>query len=220
MTSKLEALRERNEMKTGEPAIVAIDLETTGLDPRRARASILEVCAIVLDDKLNEIAMFHRYVQPDLFSWKGPDDWEVVCEPAALRMHERSGLLRRVEESGVHVGDMSKDLVAFLRAHNGGDNRKLMLFGNSIGALDIPFLREHAPAVLAEVHYRTIDVSAFRNATKLAFGTDYAYEKKLAHTAEADIRESIAEFKYIARGLARANPLVPVFGGENDGAGS
>lgn len=177
-----------------------IDLETTGLDPTRVYASILEVHVSVTDEKLNELASFHRYVRPTHREQDIP--WETICEPGALSMHTKSGLLDRCDAEGAAPDTAGDELAAFLAAHNEGDPKNLVFLGNSLASLDLPFLRAFWHHALAQAHYRTIDVSGFRLATMLAFGKDYRYEKKFAHTATSDVAESVAELKFIANSIA------------------
>lgn len=109
---------------------VAIDLETTGLDPERH--VILEIAAIALDADDVEISRFHATIKPP--SWDVLDDADAVV----IDMHSTSGLLAECHKHGVAADRAMNELrrwLAGLRAE------RVEILGNSPGAVDVPFLQ-------------------------------------------------------------------------------
>ena len=72
------------------------------------------------------------------------------------------------------------------------DDRPI-LAGNSISQ-DRLFLNKYFKKFSGELHYRMLDVSSWKIIFNYKF--DLKYEKKNAHRALDDIRESIEELKY------------------------
>ena len=67
--------------------------------------------------------------------------------------------------------------------------------GNSVWQ-DRRFLVRYMPRLEAFFHYRMIDVSSIKELTTRWYPSLPAYEKKKAHLALMDIRESINELKH------------------------
>lgn len=172
------------------------DIETTGLDEKNN--SILEIACVLTDMRLNEIAIFETLVEPKQEHLDNMG--EVVRD-----MHTKNGLLRCLKGGASTIEEASKDFVDFLQRYNNGDSRKIIFAGNSIGSLDLPFLREHMPEVLKCVHYRTLDVTSVRIATISHFGEDIFFIKTNGkaggHRALADTRECIEEFRFMKKEL-------------------
>lgn len=104
--------------------LVWMDLEMTGLDPRRD--VIVEIATLVTDDDLDIVA-------------EGPD--LVIHQPSAVlasmgervkEMHTRSGLVGAVEASTVTLQEAGVATLAFLTEHV-PQPRSVPLCGNSIG---------------------------------------------------------------------------------------
>lgn len=161
-----------------------VDLETTGLTP----GAIIEVACIITDRQLNEIT---RLITPVKCEQKELD----TMHPAARQMHQENGLLDRLagapsaSEVEVVWADMLK------RVHE-GDPKRVIMVGNSIGALDMPFIQACMPRVAKEMHYRSMDITGLRIALGVWSGENWEFEKKKTHRAEDDIIECQSEFKY------------------------
>ena len=165
-----------------------MDLEMTGLDP--ARHVIVEIATIVTDDQLEVVA-------------EGPD-LVVACDPArleamdeiVLRMHTTSGLLEAVKASTITLEEAGRRTLEFIKVHV-PEPRTVPLAGNSIGT-DRRFLATYLPEIEEWLHYRSVDVSTIKELARRWYPEALAAapEKKSAHRAIDDIRESVAELRY------------------------
>ena len=166
--------------------LIWIDLEMTGLDPVRNR--IIEIATIVTDTHLNEIAEGPVLaIQQTSAVLEGMDEWNT-------RHHSNSGLLDRVLASTVDALEAERQTVEFLREYVTAGTSPMC--GNSI-CQDRRFMARYMPDLETFFHYRNLDVStlkilAQRWAPELATGV----QKKSAHLALSDIRDSIAELVY------------------------
>lgn len=165
--------------------ILWIDLEMTGLDPTADR--ILEVAAIVTDWKLTEIAHYAavKKVGPALMKKR------MVGEFWTQFPQVRDALIAQNLE-GKHGRTVENELLAFIDQHFAADAR-ILLAGNSIHQ-DRKFIDNEWPRLAARLHYRMLDVSAW----KVVFEGRYKkkFAKPEAHRALEDIRGSIQELNY------------------------
>lgn len=167
----------------------------TGLDP--ATCAIVEVASLVTDDDLEIVA-------------EGPD-LVVACDAAQLagmddvvrRMHSSSGLLAAVEASTITLEEAGRQTLTFIKEHV-AEPRSVPLAGNSIGT-DRRFLAAHLPDVENWLHYRSVDVSTVKELARRWYPEAYASapEKKGAHRAIDDIRESVAELRHYRQAVFR-----------------
>lgn len=162
-----------------------VDLEMTGLNPETDK--ILEVAAIVTDWDFNELGSFEVIInQPDSVL-DGMDEW-------CTTQHAASGLTERVKNSRLSETEAEAQLVAFAKKHCGEEEgTKILLCGNSIH-MDRRFLERQWKDFDRLLHYRMLDVSAW----KVVFEGKYKkrFAKPEEHRALADIRGSIMELKY------------------------
>jgi oligoribonuclease len=168
-----------------EAKLLWVDLEMTGLDPVEDR--ILEVAAIATDWDFTEIARFEavKKVGPTLMKKR------MVGE-----FWEKYGLVRdaliKQNDTGVNGRTVENQLLAFIDEHFAPDER-VLLAGNSIHQ-DRKFIEREWPRLNERLHYRMLDVSAW----KIVF--EGKYKKKFAkpesHRALEDIQGSIQELKY------------------------
>ena len=158
-----------------------IDLEMTGLDVEKEK--IIEVAAIVTDRLFNEQETFHAIVKQDQKYIDGMDDWNRTT-------HGESGLINMIP-GGQEQAKVENDLITLVDKYF--PKEQAIIAGNSI-AQDRLFIRKHLPKLNARLHYRMLDVSSW----KLIFQENYnkIYEKKNAHRALDDIRESIGEMNF------------------------
>ena len=165
--------------------ILWVDLEMTGLDPIEDR--ILEVGAIVTDWDFNEIASFEavKKVGPNLMKKRmvGPfwDEFSGVRD--ALMTQNAEGKSGRTVEN---------ELLAFVDEYIGAEG-KVLLAGNSIHQ-DRRFIANEWHRLDERLHYRMLDVSAWKVVFEGKFGKKFA--KPEAHRAIDDIRGSIEELQY------------------------
>jgi oligoribonuclease len=166
--------------------LVWLDMEMTGLEPERER--IIELAMIVTDNNLVTIAESPVWVvhQSDALL-DAMDDWN-------KKTHGGSGLIERVRASTLDNAAAEAAALAFVKEYV--PERSSPMCGNSIGQ-DRRFMVRYMPQLEAWFHYRNLDVSTLKELCKrwkpeVAKGV----VKKGAHTAMADIRESIDELKY------------------------
>ena len=166
--------------------LIWLDMEMTGLDPERER--IIELAMIVTDSELNVIAEWPSWVvhQSDELL-DAMDNWNKST-------HGRSGLIERVRASTLDEAAAEALALDFVRQYV--PKGASPLCGNTISQ-DRRFMVRYMPQLESWFHYRNLDVSTLKELCKrwkpqVARGV----VKRSAHTALADIRESIEELKY------------------------
>jgi oligoribonuclease len=164
-----------------------VDLEMTGLDP--ARNTIIEIATLLTDNDLNIVAEGPEIVI-------NTDEGHLGRMIEIVRdMHTKSGLVERVRTSTVNLRDAERETLGFLRRWL--KPRSAPLCGNSVWC-DRMFIKLQMPALDEFLHYRTVDVSSFKEV-----GTRWsvnaiggAPRKGDKHRALEDIRESLAELRH------------------------
>tara|TARA_Y100000766_G_scaffold210563_1_gene182154 strand:+ start:711 stop:1244 length:534 start_codon:yes stop_codon:yes gene_type:complete len=172
--------------------MVWIDLEMTGLDIKQDR--IIEIATLVTDGELNLIAEGPNlavHVSDDAIA--GMDEWNTTH-------HHRSGLVDRIRSEGVSVEDAEARTLAFLEEHVQPNTAPLC--GNSVWN-DKRFLEKEMPDIVAFLHYRMIDVSTVKELARRWYPEVPRYEKKGAHLALDDIRESVEELRHFRERVFR-----------------
>lgn len=160
-----------------------VDLEFTGLDPLKDR--ILEVAAIVTDWDFKELAMYEAVVHQPARILKKMDDWNTT-------QHGKSGLTDRVLASKLSEKQVEAALIGFIE-QNFPKDVPVLLAGNSIH-MDRRFIISRWPKLDARLHYRMLDVSAWKVVFEGKYGKKFS--KPEDHRALEDIRGSIEELKY------------------------
>ena len=166
--------------------LIWIDLEMTGLKPEEHVT--IEIATIVTDQHLKVVAEGPVFAihQPELELYK-MDAWN--CE-----QHGQSGLLERVRESRIKTAEAERQTLEFLSQYV--PEKASPMCGNSI-CQDRRFLYRHMPTLEAYFHYRHIDVSTVKELARRWMPEVFAgLKKQSAHTAHADILDSIAELAY------------------------
>jgi oligoribonuclease len=171
--------------------LVWIDLEMTGLDPDRDR--IIEVAVVVTDAHLaNRIAGPVLAIHQSDAVLDAMDAWNKGT-------HGRSGLTDRVKASTVDEAQAEALVIDFLQRHVA--KGKSPMCGNSI-CQDRRFLARTMPGLEAFFHYRNLDVSTLKElARRWKPDIMAGFHKAQAHTALADIEESIDELAYYRQHL-------------------
>lgn len=166
-----------------ENNLVWIDLEMTGLVPETDR--IIEVAVIVTDPHLTvrvEGPVFAIHQSDAVLD--GMDAWNKGT-------HGRSGLIDRVKASTVDEAAAEAAVIAFLKPYV--PKGKSPMCGNSI-CQDRRFLARTMPGLEAFFHYRNLDVSTLKElARRWKPSAMEGFKKAQAHTALADIHESVDE---------------------------
>lgn len=167
--------------------ILWIDLEMTGLDP--TQDPILEAAAIVTDWDFKEIATYEGVVKGDVLTLQ--ERLEANKEFWEANPNSRDALLAQ-NGHGKPLDQVESELLAFIDKYF-DKNKPVLLAGNSIHN-DRQFIIAQWPRLNARLHYRMLDVSAW----KVVF--DWKYGKKFVkpenHRALEDIRGSIKELQF------------------------
>jgi oligoribonuclease len=166
-----------------EHNLIWIDLEMTGLYPDTDR--IIEIAVVVTDPMVSVrvegpvIAVHQSDAVMD-----GMDAWNTGT-------HGRSGLTARVKASTIDEAVAEAQVIAFLDQYV--PKGKSPMCGNSI-CQDRRFLARTMPTLEAFFHYRNLDVSTLKElARRWKPAALEGFKKAQAHTALADIHESIDE---------------------------
>ena len=169
-----------------ESLLVWVDMEMTGLSPFVDR--IIEVAIMVTDDSLNLVAQSEAIaIRQPAAVLDAMDQWNRAT-------HGRSGLVDRVLVSPWTEASAEQALLDFLAPLV--PPGKSPMCGNSI-CQDRRFMARHMPRLEAWFHYRNIDVSTLKELCKRwRPEVAKAFVKRSAHTAIADITESIDELRH------------------------
>ena len=170
-------------LASSEHNLVWIDLEMTGLDPVNDR--IIEIAVVVTDPQLTvrvEGPVFAIHQSDAVLD--GMDAWNKGT-------HGKSGLTERVRVSTVSEAQAEAQVIEFLTRHV--PKGKSPMCGNSV-CQDRRFLAKDMPLLEAFFHYRNLDVSTLKElARRWKPAVLETFKKAQAHTALADIHESIDE---------------------------
>ena len=170
-------------LKKSDQNLVWLDCEMSGLDPEKER--LLEIAVVITGPDLTPridgpVLVIH---QSDAVL-DGMDAWNKGT-------HGRSGLIDKVKASTIDEAGAEKQLIEFIARYvpkNGSP-----MCGNTIGQ-DRRFLVKYMPRLEAYFHYRNLDVSTLKELAKRWKPEAYkAFKKQQAHTALADVYESIEE---------------------------
>jgi len=179
--------------------LVWVDMEMTGLDPQTDR--ILEIAMIVTDADLNLVA------EGPVLVIHQADELLDQMDAWNKGTHGRSGLIDKVKASIVSEAEAEQTCLQFLKEHVKSSTSPMC--GNTIHQ-DRRFMVRYMPKLESYFHYRNIDVSTVKELCKrwhpeIAKG----FQKKQAHTALADILESVDELRYY-----RDKLFIPTLGDE------
>jgi oligoribonuclease len=177
-----------------ESHLLWVDMEMTGLRPEVDR--IIEVAIIITDSQLNVLA-----TSPALAVHQ-PDEVLAAMDSWNTATHQRSGLTKRVRESTLTEASAQALMLDFVRPWVPAG--KSPMCGNSV-CQDRRFMARLMPELESFFHYRNLDVSTLKELCKrwqpaIAKG----FVKRSAHTALADIEESIDELRYYREHFLKA----------------
>jgi oligoribonuclease len=120
--------------------------------------------------------------------------------------HGKSGLIDKVKASTVSEAQAQEELLAFISKYVPKSTSPMC--GNTIGQ-DRRFLVKYMPKLEAWFHYRNLDVSTLKELAKRWRPDVYnSFKKQQAHTALADVNESIDELLHYREHFLKmaANP--------------
>ena len=180
--------------------ILWVDLEMTGLDPIEDR--ILEIGAIVTDWDFKEVTRYEAAVKVgprriEQRMLKGPAQAFWQANPQS-----RDALINQNNTKARSARIVENELLTLLDTHFSHDS-PVFLAGNSIH-MDRRFIEHEWPRLNARLHYRMLDVSAWKLVFEHKFGKKYA--KREAHRAFDDIQGSIEELQYYLKKVTTKRP--------------
>lgn len=180
------------------PALVWLDVETTGLDPERDRLLEVAVALADLRDPSNVRHVFQQVMyfppRPDKARELGwgettlrisENAWARL-DPFIVEMHTKNGLFDECP-NGMQPYEVEKRLLDLIPWVEDKDDRPI-LAGSSIH-FDHAFLKVHMPHVSARLSHRHYDVSALKLVCQ-SLGMP-RFRKAEAHRAKDDIDESV-----------------------------
>ncbi|MCR5881434.1 oligoribonuclease [Rhizobacter sp. J219] len=173
-------------LPSSDQNLIWIDLEMTGLFPNTDR--IIEIAVVVTDANLTQ------RVEGPVFAVHQSDATLDAMDAWNKGTHGKSGLIDRVKASSIDEKSAEAQMIEFLKRYV--PKGKSPMCGNSI-CQDRRFLANYMPALEDFFHYRNLDVSTLKELAKrwkpeILTG----FKKAQAHTALADIHESIDELVY------------------------
>lgn len=172
--------------------LVWIDLEMTGLDP--GVDSILEIACIITGQDLKPLDQYEAVIQTS-------EAQLAVMGDYVRNMHTKNGLLERVKQATTTLDAAQAATLALIKRHC--NEREGVLAGNSIHQ-DRRFMNKYMPELEGWLHYRQVDVSSFKVLARAWYPDLPKYGKAdKAHTALADITESINELRHYREHLFR-----------------
>jgi oligoribonuclease len=173
-------------LKKSDQNLEWLDSEMSGLAPEKQR--LLEIAVVVtgpdLTPRINgPVLVIHQ--SDDVLD--GMDAWNKGT-------HGRSGLIDKVKSSTLDEATAEQQLLQFISQYIPKSGSPMC--GNTIGQ-DRRFLVKYMPKLEAYFHYRNLDVSTLKELAKRWKPSAYnAFKKQQAHTALADVHESIEELEH------------------------
>lgn len=186
MPESTETVAPAATLKKTDQNLVWLDCEMSGLDPEKER--LLEIAVVVTGPDLSPriegpVLVIHQ--SDELLD--GMDSWNKGT-------HGRSGLIDKVKASTLDEAAAEQQLIQFISRYIPKSGSPMC--GNTIGQ-DRRFLVKYMPKLEAYFHYRNLDVSTLKELAKRWKPAAYnAFKKQQAHTALADVHESIDELAH------------------------
>jgi oligoribonuclease (3'-5' exoribonuclease) len=132
-----------------------------------------------------------------------------------IETHTATGLVDACQSSSaISASQAAAELLTYIKRYI-NEPRVALLAGNSVHADKMFLMKDPWSPVLEWLHYRILDVSAMKEAVR-RWGSESVLEgvpsKKLCHSADEDVRESLEEARYYMG-------LIQRLGGPSDGSG-
>ncbi|TPG20624.1 oligoribonuclease [Variovorax guangxiensis] len=173
-------------LKKSDQNLVWLDCEMSGLDPEIEH--LLEIAVVVTSADLSV------RIEGPVFVIHQSDAVLDAMDSWNKGTHGRSGLIDKVKASTVSEAEAEKLLIEFLARYIPKQGSPMC--GNTIGQ-DRRFLVKYMPKLEAYFHYRNLDVSTLKELAKRWKPAAYnSFKKQQAHTALADVHESIEELAH------------------------
>jgi oligoribonuclease len=194
----LERTPDRIPARPFEGGLIWIDLEMTGLKPDSDR--IIEIALVVTDANLEIM------VESEALAIRQPKETMDAMDAWNRSTHGKSGLTDRVLSSLVDEAQAEQHMLNFLAPWIARGASPMC--GNTI-CQDRRFLARWMPSLESFFHYRNLDVSTLKELAR-RWRPDLAkgFQKRNAHTALADIHESIDELRYYRATFLRTEATV------------
>jgi oligoribonuclease len=178
--------------------LVWLDLEMTGLDLERHR--IVEIAVLVTDAALEPLDEGIDLVVHQ------PPEVLAAMDDFVRTMHTRSGLLGEIEASSISLAAAGVEVLAYV-AGQVPEPQVAPCCGNSIG-MDRRFLDRYLPELDRYLHYRSIDVSTFKELCRRWYPEIYDRRppKQEQHRALLDVVDSIEELRFYRQEMLVARP--------------
>lgn len=172
-------------MDKSDDNLIWIDLEMTGLDPKRDR--IIEIATVITNSNLT------RWIDGPVLAIYQPSSILAQMDEWNRSHHGGSGLIDRVRSSHIDAAEAEKQTLAFLKEYVSAGASPIC--GNSVHQ-DKRFLYNEMPQLAEFFHYRHLDVSTLKIIADRWAPDVLAHVKKQgAHRALVDIHESIEEMR-------------------------
>ena len=175
--------------------LVWIDLEMTGLEVEHD--VIVEIAVLITDGDL-------QILDPGIDIVIHVAD-EVLdgMNGVVTAMHARSGLTNEIKASTTTFAAAMAEALAYIQRFVPKASTA-PLCGNTIG-MDRRFLNRYAPELDTYLHYRSIDVSSFKELCRRWYPDLYKQRpsKRESHRALDDIRDSISEMQFYREHMLR-----------------
>ncbi|MEJ8849103.1 oligoribonuclease [Variovorax rhizosphaerae] len=180
-------------LKKSDQNLVWLDCEMSGLDPEKER--LLEIAVVVTGPDLTP------RIEGPVLVIRQADEVLDAMDAWNKGTHGRSGLIDKVKASTLDEATAEEQLLEFIKAYIPKQGSPMC--GNTIGQ-DRRFLVKFMPRLEAYFHYRNLDVSTLKEIAKRWKPAAYnGFKKQQAHTALADVHESIDELVHYRQTLLK-----------------
>ncbi|QIE02242.1 oligoribonuclease [Buchnera aphidicola] len=173
-------------MKNNQNYLIWIDLEMTGLNPKKHR--IIEIATLITDNYLNVVA------EGPVISIYQKEKYILCMDQWNIMTHTENGLIKRIKSSVYNEAMAEHKTITFLKKWV--PMKSSPMCGNSI-TQDRRFLFQYMPKLESYFHYRNIDVSTLK---ELFYRWNPVilknFKKQNTHRALEDIRESVLELNF------------------------
>lgn len=187
---------------------LALDFETTTLEPYAPNAHILEVGAILA----HGLPPFDEVARANLVLAPGGDRSQLwaTMPPVVRDMHTASGLWAETAGAGAwSLTDADRGIRDWLvgKVGMGDDGRlpQIAVCGTGVAAFDVPWMRAHMPALTSVVHYRPMDTSPIHTLLEVIGRHDLVerFSTEPAHRALPDAERGLDELRTFAELFGR-----------------